>query len=87
MKTPADPIFDHALAVTFTALKDPMERTRFYRANRDAIGREEGRVRRGEPLPSSPNINAKAEPFPRGLTIKRNGVVMRHIPSRGLFGQ
>jgi hypothetical protein len=84
MKTQPDPVFDHMAGVTLTAIKDPVERVRFYRANRDAIGREEARVREGRALPQT--FHAKAEAFPRGLTIKRNGVVMRHIPSGGLFG-
>ena len=77
-------VHDHMLSITFTALKDPVERTRFYRANRDAIAREEGRVRRGEPLPQT--FSNKVDPVKPGLTVRRNGVVMRHIPSRGLFG-
>jgi|688.fasta_scaffold793019_2 hypothetical protein len=93
MKTQPDPVFDHMAGVTLTAIKDPMERTRFYRANRDAIGREEARVRAGTPLPAPPSIQNKAEPFPMGLTVRRNGKVVSHIPhrfvtepSRGLFG-
>ncbi len=78
-------VHDHMLATTFTALKDPVERTRFYRANRAAIGREETRVRSGTPLPQQ--FTAKVETVKPGLTVRRNGVVMRHIPSGGLFGQ
>ncbi len=84
MKTPADPIFDHALAVTFAALKDPMERTRFYRANRIAIGREEARVREGRALPQT--FHAKATEPMRGLFVRRAGQIMRCVPTGGLFG-
>ena len=80
-----DAIHDHQLATTFTGIKDPVERVRFYRANRIAIGREETRVREGRPLPQQ--FTAKVETVKPGLTVRRNGVVMRHIPSRGLFGQ
>lgn len=85
MKTKPDPFFDHALAVTFTGISDPIERVRFYRQNKVAIGREETRVREGRPLPQQ--FTAKVDPVKPGLTVRRNGVVMRHIPSRGLFGQ
>ena len=83
-----DPIHDHMLATTFTGITDPVERTRFYRANRDAIGREEVRVREGRALPQT--FHAKAsEPFPRGLFVKHNGQIMRCVtaPLAGLFGQ
>ena len=78
-------VHDHMLSITFTGIKDPVERVRFYRANRIAIGREETRVREGRPLPQQ--FTAKVETVKPGLTVRRNGVVMRHIPSRGLFGQ
>ncbi len=79
-------VHDHMLSVTFTALKDPMERTRFYRANRDAIGREEVRVREGRALPQT--FHAKASEPRRGLFVKRNGQIMRCVtaPHAGLFG-
>lgn len=81
-------VHDHMLSVTFTALKDPVERVRFYRANKDAIGREEARVREGRPLPAPPSIQNKAEPFPRGLFGERGGQIMRCVtaPLAGLFG-
>ena len=84
-----DPIHDHMLATTFTGITDPVERTRFYRANKAAIVRECERVNRKLPLPAAPSIIAKAsEPFPRGLFIKRGGQIMRCVtaPSGGLFG-
>jgi hypothetical protein len=86
MKTQPDPVFDHMAGVTLTAIKDPMERTRFYRANRDAIGREEARVREGRALPQT--FHAKATEPMRGLFIKRGGQIMRCVtaPSGGLFG-
>ncbi len=86
-------VHDHMLSVTFTALKDPVERVRFYRANKDALGREEARAREGRALPSVPRIVNSADPFPMGLTVKVGGKVVRHIPHRcvtapsgGLFG-
>ncbi len=86
MNNQPDPIGDHMIATGFQNIADPIERVRFFRANKAAIGREAARRAAGTPLPAPPSINAKAEPFPRGLTVRRNGVVMRHIPSRGLFG-
>ena len=77
-------VHDHMISVTFTALKDPMERTRFYRANRDAIGREEARVRDGKPLPQT--FHAKATEPMRGLFIKRGAQIMRCVPHGGIFG-
>ena len=78
-------VHDHMLSTTFTGIKDPVERVRFYRATRDAIGREAGRVRRGEPLPSSPSITAKATEM-RGLFVRRAGQIMRCVPTGGIFG-
>ena len=80
-----DQIHDHQLAVVFSNIRCPVERVRFYRANRDGIGREEGRVRRGEPLPSPPSITAKATEL-RGLFIKRGAQIMRCLPHAGIFG-
>jgi hypothetical protein len=89
MKTP-DPIFDHMAAVAFEAIRDPLKRTTFFRANKAAIVRECERVNRKLPLPAAPSIIAKAsEPFPRGLFVKHNGQIMRCVtaPLAGLFGQ
>ena len=79
-------VHDHMLSVTFTALKDPVERVRFYRANKDALGREEARVREGRALPQT--FHAKASEPMRGLFIKRGGQIMRCVtaPHAGLFG-
>ncbi len=86
-------VHDHMLSVAFTALKDPVERVRFYRANKDALGREEARAREGRALPSVPRIVNSAATVPMGLTIRRGGKIIRHIPSPcvtephgGLFG-
>jgi len=93
MKTPPDPIHDHALAIVFEGITDPVKRTTFFREHKAAIGREAARRRAGTPLPAAPRIENKAEPFPMGLTVRRNGKVVSHIPhrfvtepSRGLFG-
>ena len=94
MKTPADPVFDHMAAVAFEAIRDPLKRTTFFRANKAAIGREAARRDAGTPLPAPPRIVAKAsEPFPMGLTRRVNGKVVSHIPHRfvsephgGIFG-
>ena len=80
----ADPIHDHMVSVTFENIADPIERVRFYRQNKVAIGREETRVRAGTPLPQQ--FTAKVETVKPGLTVRRNGVVMRHVPSGGIFG-
>ncbi len=89
-----DPIHDHALAIVFEGITDPVKRTTFFRANKAALARESERVRTGKPLPALPRIENKAEPFPMGLTVKVGGKVVRHIPHRyvtaptgGLFGQ
>ena len=94
MKNQPDPIGDHMLGVTFENIADPIERTRFYRANKAALAREAARRDAGTPLPSPPSIVNSAEPFPMGLTVKVGGKVVRHIPHRyvtapagGLFGQ
>ena len=89
-----DAVHDHALAIVFEGITDPVKRTTFFRANKAALAREAARRTAGTPLPSSPNINAKAsEPFPMGLTRRVNGKVVSHIPHRfvsephgGIFG-
>ncbi len=77
-------VHDHMLSITFTGIKDPVERVRFYRANRDAIGREEARVRDGKPLPQT--FHAKVSEPMRGLFIKRGAQIMRCVPTGGIFG-
>ena len=77
-------VHDHMLSITFTGITDPVKRTRFYRQNKVAIGREEARVRDGRALPQQ--FTAKVETVKPGLTVRRNGVVMRHVPSGGIFG-
>ena len=91
--TANDEIHDHQLAIVFEGITDPIERTRFFRANKSALSREAARRRAGTPLPAAPRIENKAEPFPMGLTVRRNGKVVSHIPHRfvtephaGLFG-
>ena len=94
MKTQPDPVHDHALAIVFEGISDPVKRTVFFRANKLALARESARRDAGTPLPSPPSIVNSAEPFPMGLTVKVGGKVVRHIPHRyvtapagGLFGQ
>ena len=82
-----DAIHDHQLAVVFVNISCPIERVKFFRANKAALAREAARREAGTPLPSPPSITAKAsEPFPRGLFVKRNGQIMRCVPTGGLFG-
>ena len=85
MKTQPDPVHDHALAIVFEGISDPVKRTVFFRANKLAIARESARRDAGTPLPSVPNINAKAEPM-RGLFRKLDGRIIRCVPTGGLFG-
>ena len=93
MKNQSDPIGDHMLGVTFENIRCPIERVKFFRANKAAIGRESARREAGRPLPAAPRIVAKVSEPRRGLTVMRAGKVVSHIPSRyvtapsgGLFG-
>ena len=84
MKTQPDPVHDHALAIVFEGISDPVKRTVFFRANKLALAREAARRTAGTPLPQQ--FTAKVETVKPGLTVRRNGVVMRHVPSGGIFG-
>jgi hypothetical protein len=84
---------DHMTAVAFEAIRDPIERVKFFRAHKQEIAREAARRDAGTPLPSPSSIVNSAATVPMGLTIRRDGKIIRHIPSRcvtephgGLFG-
>ena len=81
-----DPIHDHMVSVTFENIADPIERVRFFRPNNSAIARESARRTAGTPLPAPPRIVAKVSEPMRGLFIKRNGQIMRCVPTGGIFG-
>ena len=80
-----DATHDHQLAIVFEGITDPIERVKFFRANKAALARESARREAGRALPSVPNFHAKAEPM-RGLFRKLNGQIMRCVPHGGLFG-
>jgi hypothetical protein len=82
-----DAIQDHQLAIVFEGIRCPIERVKFFRANKSALARESARRDAGTPLPAPPSIVNTASAPRMGLTVRRNGVIMRHIPSRGLFGK
>ena len=72
------------VANVFQNITDPVKRTVFFRAHKEAIARESARLRDGKPLPQ--NLHAKATEPMRGLFIKRNGQIMRCVPHGGIFG-
>ena len=81
-----DAVHDHALAIVFEGITDPVKRTTFFRANKAALAREAARRTAGTPLPAPPRIVAKVSEPMRGLFIKRGAQIMRCVPHGGIFG-
>ncbi len=77
--TANDPIFDHAVSVTFENIADPVERVRFFRANKSALARESARRDAGRALPA-------AAPMPKPFKLMKSGRDFRTVPAGGIFG-
>jgi hypothetical protein len=75
-----DAVHDHALAVVFEGITDPVKRTTFFRANKAAIARESARRTAGKPLP------AAAPMPPKPFKLMKSGRDFRTVPAGGIFG-
>ncbi len=75
-----DAIHDHQLATVFENISCPIERVKFFRANKDALARESARRDAGKPLP------AAAPMPPKPFKLMKSGRDFRTVPAGGIFG-
>jgi len=71
---------DHMTAFAFEAIRDPIERVKFFRAHQQEIAREAARRAAGRPLP------AAAPMPPKPFNPMKSGRDFRTVPAGGIFG-